>query len=98
MPNDLIDALAQAGGYVLPFSYLDAHMSGTQDQPSFSFFPYSSNDVATSNPTMYSIHWSDGSLARQEPSVLNEEIASIHRVFPHTPILVIGHSNGGLIA
>ena len=54
--------------------------------------------VATSNPTMYSIHWSDGSLARQEPSVLNEEIVSIHRVFPHTPILVIGHSNGGLIA
>lgn len=97
-PNDLIDALAHAGGYVLPFSYLGAQMSGTQDHPSFSLTPYSSNDVATSNPTMYAITSDDGTPARQEPAVLDAEIASIHKVFPRTPILVIAHSNGGLIA
>lgn len=103
-PNDLIDALAQAGGYVLPFSYLGARMSREQDHPLFSLTPYSSDDVATSNPTMYPIRPdgtftdSNSGLARQEPTVLNDEITSIHQVFPHTPILVIAHSNGGLIA
>jgi hypothetical protein len=85
-PHDLIDALAQAGGYVLPFSYVGATMSGTQDHPSFSFTSYSGDDVGSTDPVTAG------------PAALQSEIVSIHKVFPHTKIIVVAHSNGGLIA
>ena len=85
-PHDLIDVLAQAGGYVLPFSYTGATMIGTASHPVFTFTRYDANDVATKDPRY------------DEPPVLDAEVASIHKLFPTVPVVVIGHSNGGLIA
>jgi hypothetical protein len=108
---NLIDALAMAGGYVLPFSYSStstdpkhptgAEMTGTQAKPLFKFPPYDGTTVATSNPTMLQdVPFDPGTPGYGifEPNLLQEEIASIHNVFRQTPIIVIGHSNGGLIA
>lgn len=85
--NNLIDKLASAGGYVLPFSYAQGtRMTGTASSPSFTVPSYTSDDVGSTNPTMTG------------PAVLEDEIKSIHTVFPQVPIVVVGHSNGGLIA
>ena len=85
-PNDLIDALEHAGGYVLPFSYKGAMMSGPPASPTFTFTGYSSDDVASNDPRY------------DEPPILDAEVGSIQGVFPSVPIVVIGHSNGGLVA
>ena len=87
----LIDTLARAGGYVLPFTYAarpsgGAVMSGTSTNASFKAPSYTSDDVANNDPRY------------DEPPILDAEVASIHRVFPSVPVVVIGHSNGGLIA
>lgn len=114
---NLVDALAMAGGYVLPFSYspsysydgpsahsysgasshgpVGAVMTGTSANPQFSFASYGAMTVANANPTMFHDVPGTGVL---EPVLLQNEIASIHNVFRQTPIIVIGHSNGGLIA
>lgn len=95
--EDLINELADAGGYVLPYSYccdagpagkipLGAFMTGTSANPKFNFFSYNSHDVAQGDPSF------------TDPPVLNNEIISINKVFPDVPIFIIGHSNGGLIA
>jgi hypothetical protein len=76
-------------------------MTGTQAKPLFKFPPYDGTTVATSNPTMlHDVPFDPGTpgYGILEPMLLQDEIASIHQVFPHTPIIVIGHSNGGLIA
>ncbi|MEA5456009.1 hypothetical protein SPF06_14835 [Sinomonas sp. JGH33] len=85
-PNDLIDSLAHAGGYVLPFSYTGATMNGSPAHPKFTYTAYGIDDVANSDPR------SAG------PAKLEAEVASINAIFPAVPIVVIGHSNGGLIA
>jgi hypothetical protein len=85
--DNLIDRLAGAGGYVLPFSYdPGTKMTGTPSHPSFIVTPYTSNDVGRTDPVTTG------------PSVLQDELTSIHSVFQRVPIVVVGHSNGGLIA
>ena len=84
--SDIINELADRGGYVLPFSYTGASMSGTAADPTFTLHAYDGSDVAVSDP-MY-----------VEPPKLNSELISINKVFPNVPIIIIGHSNGGLIA
>ena len=93
--NNLIDRLAATDGYVLPFSYAGcpgcttatgASMSGTRTSPSFVVPAYTSADVRDTDPTTTG------------PQDLQAEIASIHSVFADVPIIVVGHSNGGLIA
>ena len=83
---DIFNKLADLGGYVLPFSYTGATMSGTAADPTFTLNAYDGSDVAVSDP-MY-----------VEPPKLNAELISINKVFPKVPIIIIGHSNGGLIA
>jgi hypothetical protein len=84
--SDIINELADRGGYVLPFSYTGASMSGTAADPTFTLNAYDGSDVAVNSPMLV------------EPPKLNSELISIHKVFPNTPIIIIGHSNGGLIA
>jgi hypothetical protein len=93
--NNLIDSLADKDGYVLPFSYAGcptctntngAQMGGTSSAPSFDVPAYTGDDVGATDPTTTG------------PADLQAEIASIHAIFTHVPIIVIGHSNGGLIA
>jgi hypothetical protein len=94
--DDLINKLALAGGYVLPYSYCcllgsnpvlyGAGMTGSAAKPMFTFFSYDGKDVASGDPQL------------GDPPLLNQEIASIHKIFPSVPIVLIGHSNGGLVA
>jgi len=85
--HNLIDKLANAGGYVLPFSYAQGtRMTGTASSPSFTVPSYASDDVGSVDPTTTG------------PGILEDEIKSIHTVFHQVPIVVVGHSNGGLIA
>lgn len=85
--DNLINKLANAGGYVLPFSYEPGtKMSGTINRPAFTAAPYTSDNVGSTDPVTTG------------PSVLQDEIKSIHSVFEHVPIIIVGHSNGGLIA
>jgi YVTN family beta-propeller protein len=83
--NNLIDSAASTGGLVLPFSYNGATMTGPASSPTFSAQPYSVQDVAESNPN-------------SERNTLRAEIDSINMVFPKARIILVGHSNGGLIA
>lgn len=106
--KNLIDSLAATGGYVLPFSYTSAVMLGPATSPEYAVENFTTSDVANANPMGYCRN----NLCRQggkppfvgqgqplgEPPQLNATITSIHETFPHTPILVIGHSLGGLIA
>jgi hypothetical protein len=83
--NNMIDSLASSGGLVLPFSYTSAVLTGTASSPVFRYQAYGSADVANSLPD-------------DEAGILDKEIKSIHQMWPQARILVVGHSNGGLIA
>ena len=83
--NNLIDSLASLGGLVLPFSYTKAVLTGTAGSPVFQYQAYTTTDVANSLPN-------------KEADVLNNEVKSIHKLWPLAKILIVGHSNGGLIA
>jgi hypothetical protein len=83
--NNLIDSLASTGGYVLPFSYTGATVTGTPGSPWFTVNAYSKTDVANSTIP--------GEQAR-----LGTLITDVHKVWPLAKIIVVGHSNGGLIA
>jgi len=89
-----INELASAGGYVLPFSYNGASMTGTAAHPVFHFAAYDGNNVADEDPRYGSGDNGQGN----GPAHLNAELQSIEKVFPNVPIVLIGHSNGGLIA
>lgn len=85
----MLDALAGQGAIFLPFSYKGATLGGTSSNPTFQFSAYTWCD-ATPIPRC-------GSIAR-DVSWLDKEVRSIHAIWPHARIVVIGHSQGGLIA
>jgi hypothetical protein len=80
--SNLIDAAASGGGIVLPFSYSGAAL---ESGPVFKFTGYSDSTVANTFPP-------------DAAATMNKEITSIHAVWPNARIVVVGHSNGGLIA
>ena len=82
---NLVDSLASTGGYVLPFSYRGATVTGTPDHPVVTEHAYTSDDVATTT-------------IQDDVARLNTEVTQVHAMWPNTKILVVGHSNGGLIA
>jgi hypothetical protein len=94
--NNLIDSMAATGGYVLPYSYTGINMTGTAANPMLTVGIFTGKNVADANPlgacSDPTCHWLG------EPPLLQASLASIHKTFPHTPIIVIGHSLGGLIA
>jgi hypothetical protein len=69
---------------VLPFSYNGASVSGMAVNPMFTINSYTKDDVANST-------------IQAEQQLLNQEITNVRSVWPNTKIVVIGHSNGGLI-
>jgi len=96
-PNtDLVQFLAENGAVVLPFSYASAltvhkaqdgnvwaSLSGyDKSQAGGEVLPDKSNSPAPGTAAYY----------------LNKEVKSVHAVWPKSPIFVIGHSNGGLVA
>jgi hypothetical protein len=94
--NNLIDSLAATGGYVLPYSYTGIDMTGDQTDPHLTVGSFTSTDVATENPMGECTDVSCEGLG--EPVLLQRSLESIHSVFPDTPVVVVGHSLGGLIA
>ena len=94
--NNLIDSMAATGGYVLPYSYRGINMTGTAANPWLTVADFSSMDVSTANPMGACVDPTCRGLG--EPGLLQASLASIHKTFPHTPIIVLGHSLGGLIA
>jgi hypothetical protein len=94
--NNLIDSMAATGGYLLPYSYRGINMTGTAANPWLTVADFSSMDVSTANPMGACVDPTCRGLG--EPGLLQASLASIHKTFPHTPIIVLGHSLGGLIA
>jgi hypothetical protein len=94
--NNLIDSMAATGGYVLPYSYTGINMTGTAANPWLTVGVFTDKNVADANPLGACSDPTCHGLG--EPPLLQASLASIHKTFPHTPIIVIGHSLGGLIA
>jgi hypothetical protein len=84
--NNLIDSAASTGGLVLPLSYVKGtSVTGPATAPTFTVPPYDASDVANTSPNVV-------------VGYLHSLILDINRVFPRAKIVVVGHSNGGLIA
>jgi outer membrane protein assembly factor BamB len=81
----LTDTLASTGAVLLPFSYRGAQLSGPSSAPTFTFNGYTGTDPGTTPPNAAA-------------TTMNHEITSIHAVWPAARILVIGHSEGGLVS
>jgi hypothetical protein len=94
--NNLIDSMAATGGYVLPYSYTGINMTGTATNPMLTVGAFTGKNVADANPLGACSDPTCHGLG--EPPLLQASLASIHKTFPYTPIIVIGHSLGGLIA
>ncbi|HEY7832488.1 MAG TPA: peptidoglycan DD-metalloendopeptidase family protein [Ktedonobacterales bacterium] len=80
----LVAQLADAGAVLLPYSYTSAMMAGDTSHPQFVFQAYNADDTKQ-----------DISTSIQK---LDDEVFSIHQVWPNTHIVVVGHSLGGLVA
>ena len=80
----------------MPYSYRGIDMTGTEAGPWLTVSAFSSTDVSLANPMGQCTDFSCRGLG--EPPLLQASLASIHSVFPDTPIIVIAHSLGGLIA
>ena len=84
----LTDALAQQGAVLLPFSYQGARLEGGPADPgsaTFSVKAYKSADPGAGTSYRYS-------------ATLETELASIHSVWPESQIMIVAHSEGGLVA
>lgn len=85
--NRMIDTFASKGAVILPFSYggKGATLSkGTApNRAVFSVPGYTASDVGDTRP-------------EDAAQYLDNEIQSIHNVWPETHIIVVGHSAGGL--
>lgn len=86
----LTNVLAQAGAVIVPYSYRGALL-----QP-----PAGGQPVDTAVLQVAASGASDaGSIVPQTAAAaLDREIASIHKVWPATRILMVGHSEAGLVA
>jgi hypothetical protein len=98
----MLDAIAAEGSIILPYSYNGATLTGPSSNPSFNFPAYS---VCESTPkpvptasNLPPCRDQDRRQIYQDVFVLDQEISSIHQVWQHTKIVIVGHSQGGLIA
>ena len=82
--NRLIDSLASTGAIVLPMSYSNGtRLTGPSAAPTFSTAGYTPDNVGNTSPDQVA-QW------------LDDELVSIHKTWPNTHIIVVGHSAGGL--
>jgi hypothetical protein len=88
----MLDAIAAQGAVVLPFSYdqaeLQSNSGGGGGDPVFTFNGYSGLD---STPTL-------GKTIQEDASMLAIEMLTVEQAWPNAPIVVMGHSQGGLVA
>lgn len=83
----LLDQLVAEGGIALPYSYRrPAEVTlGSNLVPQFEFTGYSERE-------------SDSQPVQKDVALLATEVESIHRAWPGTKIIILGHSGGGLVA
>ena len=81
----LMAMLADAGAVVLPYSYATGTgLHETSGTPTFTMSAYTADD--TKQPIAASV------------AALDAEVGSVRTVWPTTPIVLVGHSYGGLVA
>jgi hypothetical protein len=88
----MLDAIAAQGAVILPFSYNSAILVGSMANPRF-IYPGYTKDQST--PGLNS------AIDQQIPfyaTRLQAEVGSILNVWPQTKIVIVGHSQGGLVA
>jgi hypothetical protein len=89
----MLDALAARGAVILPYSYTGALLEKPHRAHADPRFVYGKYGGCDSTPGC-----SGSSSLEFDVERLQNEIASIHSVWPSTKIIVVGHSQGGLIA
>jgi len=85
-PTNFTDALAATGAVLLPYSYTGAQLTGTRTHPVYSVNAFGEEAPGSASPEA------------QADSYLLTLIREAHAMWPTTPIYVIGHSEGGLVA
>jgi hypothetical protein len=85
----MLDAIAAQGAVILPFSYKGFGFSPSfNSQPAFTFYKYAQcQAIPGCGPTI-----------QQDASLLNSEVNTAAALWPFSKIVVMGHSQGGLIA
>lgn len=92
--SNLTKSIAQTGAIILPFSYNGVSLTLQNGTPSLKVNGYSPKDVGYMLPDPIGNQAPQGTAAYQ----LNEEVQSIQQMWPQTKIVIIGHSEGGLVA
>lgn len=83
-PN-MVTTLRSAGAVILPFSYNGLHLTGTAAHPTLTVAAYPSSMPSTSLPQSVA------------PAIASE-VDQVHRLWPATRVIVVGHSEGGYVA
>lgn len=106
----MLDAIAARGAIVLPFSYNAATVTGGASHPSFTFMAYSNCNSTPvfagpgcdrnpgGNPDPPSAIRSQSWTIQHDEYALAHEVHTARSVWPHAKIVILGHSQGGLIA
>lgn len=84
-PRLLTNVLGAEGVVILPFSYKGAILSGPSNDP-FLRVQHAGDSVP------------GDVLPQAEADVLNQEVLSVHSVWKNARIIIVGHSEGGLVA
>jgi hypothetical protein len=93
----MLDAIAAEGAVILPYSYTQALLTQSPgSDPTFSFDSYSNCDSTPPGSPVFAA-CSRRSID-DDVATLDKEIASIHTVWSTSDIIVLGHSQGGLVA
>lgn len=106
----MLDAIAGTGGVILPFSYNGAALTGSSRHPQFTFPAYTACNSSPGGlggpgcdrdpggePDPVSVGATSWRISQDERN-LAQEVASVRNVWGNVRIVVVGHSQGGLIA
>lgn len=85
-PLDFTDALAATGAVLLPFSYGGSTLSGSAKHPLYRAVGFDDNVPGAVLPSA------------EADTYLRQLVSEAHGLWPGAPIVVIGHSEGGLVA
>ena len=107
----MLDAIAARGAVILPYSYVGARLTVVRGKPpQFTFNAYTACNSSPGGIGGFGCdrdpggspdprqHKSDSFSIDQDEQRLAKEVDSVTAVWPHVPIVIVGHSQGGLIA
>jgi virginiamycin B lyase len=99
----MLDAIAAQGAIILPYSYMGVTLSYANGQLLFKFNPYTR---CNSTPVLGgagcnnlgTAHGFEHPTLNKDEATLRDEINQVQTVLPSSKVVVLGHSQGGLIA